>query len=369
MLSTDRSIIQSAKDTFSERLIAMFYRQDLATTVTDLRDTLASRAEGGEYVRVAPDEIEFHLDATDPTITVKDFEVRADETSLDVLGSFLSVPSAFMKRMVANTSGTTQNLLLGEILRNSVRKDMAVNVNQSHTGLIEIDEWGGHVGIKPYQVLDAILPAFSGHTPMVARLIDEPHQFAFDAYSPFDAENFGIGGDFAEGDLTAAGVRIDVNLKQGLAPSVQPYTYRRFCTNGMETPMAGVKIDARGQSVEEVLAELESMAQLAFAQAEKDVEHFYELRNQPVDNPERAITAIARERGIPNRSTMAILQLAAGEDLPDDPSMFDVVNLITNYANAPAVNRDGGRLILERAGGAVVSDHASRCGHCQQKVV
>ncbi len=54
--------------------------------------------------------------------------------------------------------------------------------------------------------------------------------------------------------------------------------------------------------------------------------------------------------------------------MPDDPSMFDVVNLVTNFANSPAVRNDGGRLLLERAGGSVVTDHATRCGHCQQKV-
>lgn len=348
----------------------MFYRQNLDTTLVDLRETLSERTSDAP-VRVTPDEVEFHLDATDKTIKVGGHEIPANEESMERLGSFMKVPTAFLKRMSESTSGATQNLLFTEMLRNTVRKDLAISLNRSGSAITEVEEWadgGGPRKIRPVDVVEKIIPVFGESTPLVARLLDESHQFAFDAYSPFDAEDFGIGGDFEQGDLTAAGVRIDINLKQGLTPTVQPFSYRRICTNGMETPMAGTKIDGRGQTVEEVLMELESMARLAFAQAEKDVQHFYELREQRVDNPERAIRAIARERGIPARSTMALIDLAAGEDLPDQPSMFDVVNLITNYANSPAVRNDGGRLILERAGGAVVNDHASRCGHCAQKV-
>jgi bisphosphoglycerate-independent phosphoglycerate mutase (AlkP superfamily) len=116
------------------------------------------------------------------------------------------------------------------------------------------------------------------------------------------------------------------------------------------------------------MAELEQMAELAFSRVERTIEHFYSLRDQRVDNVERALRTIAKEQGIPDRSMVAMMDLAAGEDMPDEPTMFDVVNLITNFANSPQVRNDGGRSILEGAGGSVVSDHAARCGHCQQKV-
>ncbi len=345
-----------------------FYRQSLDTSLSDL-DTILSEREGdGDYVRVAPGDFEFHLDATDPAFKFGDVEVPATEEALEVVGGFLQVPSAFMKRMTKNTSGSTQNLILGEMMSNMVKRDVAVQVNKTSTNLLALDEFGKHEGIHPHQITSKVLAAFGDSNPQVARLVDERHVFAFDAYSPFDAEDFGIGGDFEEGDLTAAGVRIEINLKQGLTPTVQPYSYRRICTNGMETPMAGIKIEGRGQSVEEVLAEVEGMARLAFAQAEKDIEHFYQMREVRVDNPERHVGRIAREHGIPNRSMVEILRLASSDALPDNPSMFDVVNLVTNFANSPQVRNDGGRILLERAGGAVVADHSSRCGHCLQTV-
>jgi len=348
----------------------MFYRQDIQTTLPELRDLLAQRETVGEYLRVEPENIQFHFEATDPVIAFGETEIPASKEATQVMGDLLQVPSAFLNRAAESVSGTTLNALMTDLLRNNIRKDLAVKVGTGDVPyLSEVLEWGDQErAIKPVDVVDKIIPVFEGVDAKIARLVDERHFFGFDVYCPFEGEQFGVGGDFEVDDLTAAGVRTEINLKQGLAPQVQPFSYRRVCTNGMETPMAGLKIDGRGNTVEEVLAELESMARLAFARAESDIQHFYELRDQPVDNPERAIRAIARERGIPDRSTIAIIDLASGEDLPDEPTMFDVVNLITNFANSPQIRNDGGRLLLERAGGGVVTDHAARCSHCQQKV-
>lgn len=349
----------------------MFYRQNLETSLSGLSTMLKDRTDGSDTLRVSPDSVEFHLDATDPAVKMGEKEVPANEHNLGMLGDFLQIPSGFQKRMAERLSSEVRNEVYTGLLRNTVGTDMAVVVKNSGVG--GVFEWGKHEKVNPARVVDAVTPVFGDSDPVITRLVDEVNFFGFDAAVPFDADDekgraFGVGGDFEQGDLTASGVRIGMNLKQGLSPEVAPYNFRRFCTNGMEAPMVGLKIDSRGQTVEEVMAELEAMARLAFAQAEKDIEHFYSLREERVDNPERAIRRIARERGIPDRSVVAIQDLAAGEDLPDEPTMFDVVNLVTNFANAPQVRNDGGRLLLERAGGAVVSDHASRCGHCLQKV-
>ena len=352
----------------------MFYRQEIVETLPELRERVAETSTVGERTRVSPDEIKFHTSAADPAIQFGNVEVPASPESMKIIGDYLKVPTAFMGRLIDNVSAPVVDALFNDMVTNSIRKDLGIGLNGTGTAVTEITEWDRRARIQAHQVMDAVISAYAPTAPKVARFIHEPGtHLAFDAYFPFEdsetARARGIGGDFGENDLTASGVRIDINLKQGLTPSVQPFTYRRICTNGMETPMAGLKIEGRGQTVEEVLAELESMARLAFAQAEKSIEHFYDLREQKVDNPERAITALGRERGIPDRSLVQLVELAAGEDMPDNPSMFDVVNLVTNFANAPQVRNDGGRLLLERAGGAVVNDHSARCGHCQQKVV
>lgn len=351
----------------------MFTREAPGTTLSGIEEILTERAEG-DVLRVTPTDLNFHFAATDPMISIKTdtgrkktHDLPISDNSVATIGDYLGVPGAFMKRLLKNASGTTVDAMLHDLLVNTQNSDLAVTLNKGGTSIVDVAEFGKHRKIKPLDVIRAVTPVFEGIDPEVARLVDENSQFAVDFYAPFTGDK-GIGGDRQIDDLSAAGFRLDVNLKQGLVPSVQPFSYRLWCTNGCSTRNDAFKIEGRGQTVDEVLAELEGMARLAFAQAEKDIEHFYDLRNQKVDNVERAIMALARERNIPARSTTAILELVPGSDMPDEPTMFDVVNLVTNFANSPAVRNDGGRLLLENAGGSVISDHAARCGHCHSRL-
>lgn len=350
----------------------MFYRASLDLDLNGLDTLVKEREDTVEAVRVAPHEIEFHLSATDPTIKVGDRETLASETSMKAFGDLLQIPSAFMKRAESKVQAATMDSFLNEMLRNTLLKDARVALHGDYVQ--DIREWGRE-SITPAHLTKAALNVLDPASE-VTRLVDEPGFFGFDVRVPETSESGVIADgevyDSREGarvnDVTAGGIRMGLNIKQGLAPTVEEYLFRLACTNGMTMEDAGLKVDARGQTIEEVMLELENMAQIAFGRVEKTIQNFYDLRSQRVDNVERAIRAISREQGIPTRSTMALMDLAAGEDMPDDPTMFDVVNLVTNFANSPSITRDGGRLILEGAGGAVVTDHAARCSHCQQKV-
>ena len=349
----------------------MFVRQDLGMTLGDAATLLAEREEGAAPVRVEPEKIRIVIDAPDPVFVFDEAEVPVTESGLLAMGDLLQIPTAFLKRMEGKVQNQTKQALLNDMLGNTLHKD--ARVVYTPAGLVSIDEWGKDP-VKPHDLVRVATNVLGEDAP-IQRWVDTPQFFGFDAHI---TEDFGQGfysdgvTAYADGnerdDITAGGLRFGVNLKQGLAPFTQEWLFRLACTNGYEIERPGLKVDARGQTVDEVLNELEQMAQIAFGRVEEDIRHFYDLKNQPVDNPERAIRTIARERGIPDRSTMALLDLAVGDDLPDSPSMFDIVNLITNFANSPSVKNDGGRLILEGAGGSTVTDHAARCGHCQQKV-
>lgn len=349
----------------------MFIRPDLGTTLADLDTIVKERDDAIEPIRVMPREIEFHLSSTDPTIKIGDRETHATETSIAAFADLLQIPTAFMKRAQQKVQGEHLDPFLNDLLANTLLKDARVQISGNHVH--SIGEWGKE-GINPAHLTRAALNALPAGCE-VTRLVDETNFFGFDVRVPEDHDRGVVesgttvdGAGTAVGDITAGGVRFGVNLKQGLAPTVEEYLFRLVCTNGMTVQDSGLKVDARGQTIDEVMAEIEQMAQVAFGRVEGSINAFYDLREQRVNNVERAIRQIARERGIPTRSTMALMDLAVGADMPDDPTMFDVVNLVTNFANSPAVNRDGGRLILEGAGGAVISDHAARCNHCQQKV-
>jgi hypothetical protein len=351
----------------------MFARENLDLTLGKASTLLKEREDGTEKVRVKPDDIEFHLSSTTPTIVIGEKEVPGVEGNLNAFGDLLQVPTAFLKRAKDKVQGETLDALMTDLLRNTLLKDAQVALKGDYVQ--GVTEWG-KTPIETGQVLQAATKVL-GEDAQVHRWIDSPSAFGFDVHVDPDKAKKGFGGDGTKttdvfgtevNDITAGGVRFGLNLKQGLAPDVSEILYRLACTNGMTVPSIGLKIDARGQTVDEVLAEVESMAQVAFSRVERSIEAFYEMKNQKVDNVERTLRRIARERSIPDRSMVALMDLAVTDDMPEEPSMFDVVNLVTNFANSPSVNRDGGRLILEGAGGAAVADHAARCDHCQQKV-
>lgn len=351
----------------------MFARESLDTSLGDLGTMLKDRTDDVDEVRVAPGKIKFHLSAADPAIKVDRKTYPATDHALEQVAALVQMPVAFLKRSRERVDGEVFDNFLDSLLVNTVTKDTSVKIRKG--GFIEsVDEWG-KVSIEPLQVTRAVTNVL-GEDSHIERLIDTPAFFGFDVRVPEsrktgtyqDGEALDVRGRKI-GDVTSGGVRVGLNLKQGLAPTVEEYLYRLACTNGMTIEDSALKVDARGQTVDEVIAEIEHLAEIAFSRAEQSMKHFYALKNQPVDNVERSLRAIARERGIPDRSMVALMDLAAGEDMPDNPSMFDVVNLVTNFANSPSITRDGGRLILEGAGGSVVADNAARCGHCQQKVV
>lgn len=365
---------------------AIAVRPDLDLTVGEMRANREHLRSNTQSNDVSLSEVLVNTTSDEASIRLGRAEVPVTDTGLLALAEHLQVPAPFFKRIGSNVGLDLQAEILNALLSRSANE--AIRVEYGNGGLVEVGP-PGRDRIMPGQIIDVAERVF-GDQAIVQRLIDTPAEFAFDVHVPFESDH-GIGGDTSSlvdvpeevlryswatglpitegskvGDVTAAGARFGLDRKRGLAPTVQPWSMRLACTNGMENTSTGIRMDARGLSVDEVLAELEGMAQQAFAAAEANIAHFYDLRNNPVENPERALRAIARERGIPNRSLVNMLDLVpAGGIMPERPTEFDIVNLVTNLANRASVRNDGGRLLLERAGGGVVADHAARCSHCQ----
>jgi hypothetical protein len=361
-----------------------------ANTTADLKDQMRSEESDLITETIPLHDLSFHLDGADvASVKIGKKEVPVGTKGIQAFGDFVGIPSPFFKRVGKEWGLDAQQYLLEKAY--TAYPGSAVTIKHGEAQVAGVFE-PGREPLDPTRLITVAEKVLGTSEGVVQRVVNDPGEFSFDVHVPFNYDR-GLGGDpdhlldlpegletraWIEparggngkqvGDVTAGGLRLGVDLKRGLAPWVQPWMMRLICTNGMETTDPGLKVDARGQSVDDVLAEVEAMAQRAFSRVESQIEHFYRLREQKVANPERAIRAIARERGIPNRSMTALMDLAAGEGLPDDPSMFDVVNLVTNLANDPRVRNDGGRLLLERAGGAVINDEAARCGHCLQKV-
>lgn len=335
----------------------MYLRELPDLTLSDLREQILPDEPLVDQVLTTEVQVSL-IDSS--TIRFGNRETPATTEALAALGSFLDVPTPFLKRIDPELKETVLNSLLQ-------RTPATVAVAYTDTGITDVRNPGQRIIPIP-RLLDVAARALTPEA-QVAESIIERDLFRLDVIVPEDFDR-GIFGDVQVGDISRGGITIEQNRKQNLAPQVASFQYRPFCTNGMVARHESDKVEARGQTVEEVLAELESLAQRVFSRVESEMAAFYDLRTQRVENPERTLLRMAEERGIPNRTRMHLLERVPGMELADEdagPTMFDLVNLITNQANDPSIrNRAAVRRDLETAGGSVVTQHQERCGVCQQ---
>jgi hypothetical protein len=348
---------------------AVHIRPDLGMTLADLDERLVDQLADQRSEDVPVDSIKLDLTGPEPGISWRGHELPATPEGVLAFGTHLQVPSAFLKRIKT----PLRQVVLTDLL--SEHEEPAVRITWDGAGIqrvVDVDQ----AEIPPLGLVRAVGTVLGTKDAQIVRLVDQPDAFSFDVRVP-ETHRRGLGGDPSSlvpapddasrrvGDITAGGLRVSLNRKRNLSPSAQPFAQRLACTNGMEFQDLGLKLDARGSSAEEVLAEFEALAERAFSRVEDLIAAFYELRDNRVDNPERMLHALATEQRIPARSLD--LLLAAAPAL-DDPTEFDVINLVTNMANSPDLTNEGGRVLLERAGGAFVAEHAARCERCQQKL-
>lgn len=347
----------------------MFLRDESATTtLAEVSDTLAGLV-GGESLLTATSDIQVNLDDAEPTVRLvgRDIEVPASTDAVLMLGGWLDIPAPFLRRVDLDIK---QHLLSTLLSRSPGEVVVVVGEN----GIVELRDPNAKF-FDHRAMVDCVAKVIDSEAPVLAWWRNSA-DFRLDVVVP-DGFDRGIGGDpkqtlkdehrSVKGDVTKAGIRVGHDVKHNLAPWVQPFLYRLWCTNGAEVREDGLKIDARGSTLEAIMVEFEAVADRAFKIAERGIAPFYDLRNQPVTNPERVLMRIGSEHHIPPRSLGNLI--SAAPSLPDDATMFDLVNLVTNEANNPSLHREGGRRLLQRVGGEIVGDHAARCSHCQAKLV
>lgn len=343
----------------------MFLQDAPTQTLGQLRDDLAV-----DMVTTVTRPHEIELDLTDrniirfPRNDGQAIEVPATDVGLSHLATLLDVPGKFLSR----NDRAFQEIVLRELIarqpasaeyRVKYREDSGIGAFHGLTQL----------AIEPWEVVRVAQQILPNDAPITSWRVT-PDDFFFEVIAPETTPQGRLGDpsitpEYQRGDITAAGLRFGLDMKHSLAPNVTPFQYRLVCTNGLQVASNGLQVDARGRTTEQVLHELERQSQQAFERVFHEVEAFYRLREERVANPERTITRIAAEQGLSDRVRIQLIERAP--ELGDSPTMFDVVNLVTNAANAPGV-QPRLRAQLQRAGGAIVSDHHARCGLCQSSL-
>lgn len=339
--------------------MATYMRETSGLDLRGLADRLNTPDDiwGGVTSEVAVRRVEDRI----TEVSLGSRAVPMTHDGLEQFANVLGIPYKYLQRQ----PGDIQEFLLRETLR---REAANITVRFDEGGVTEVYP-ASQVRLDPRHIVDRVAKVLPEESPVIEWWADD--DLRIDVAVP---ENFdrGIGGDPAVGDVTRGGVRVSQNRKRNLAPVVNTFLYRLICTNGMEVPETGTTIDARGSSVEELLAELEIAADRAFREAEQQIDHFYAMRQQLVEGDvTQAVVRIARERGLPERTANHLARRVPDQLDPQvlghPVSMFDITNLITNEANNPDLRgRRGPRLQLEQAGGVLVRAEADRCNHCHQ---
>jgi hypothetical protein len=281
--------------------------------------------------------------------------VPLTDRGLEQIASHLDIPSAFLLRLDRDLAQDLLTPMLrrhGEEVRVEYTEERGI-LNLSNPN-VEI------VGARPMvEVASKVI----GDRATVVNAHNNRRSFGFDVVVPVEQAT----GDKQIGDLTAGGLRFYKDMQRNLAPSIQPFAERLWCTNGMTFVDSDLEISIKGKDAHEIIAEMEAVAERAFSQVEARIASFYDLRQQRVSNPERKLLRIADETGLPGRVTSELVHSVAA--LGDEVSMFDLVNHVTHFANEPSIaGRLTTRNALQEAAGSVVSDHARRCPTCQHTV-
>lgn len=329
-------------------------------------DTLAKFIDGlgddeAETLVCKSEEIKVNLTDGAPTLTLgegtQQIQIPATEAVVDTFGDYVGIPTPFSHRLIPRLQQDVLQTFL-------IAAATPLSVQVRNGNVLDVGN-ASKPTIRPKSLLERVAKVLSPEADVIFGEVS-PSEVRLDVVV-HDGAPSGIGGDFAVGDITRGGLRLGYNRKRNLAPWVVPYAYRLVCTNGQEAHVTHEQASNR-KGVENVLDEFERAAALAFSDVEALITSYYDLREVKVDNVERTLVRVGREQKVTGRIIGRLVDEALSIDT-DTPTMFDVVNHITNMANEPSVGkRDGARRILERAGGALVTEHAARCGRCLSRL-
>jgi hypothetical protein len=311
-----------------------------------------------------------HLDEGDePFFSLGDdrTQVPATPSAVKQLATFVGLPPK--TALEFRDKGPELQQLAFSTYLNELPHEVTIRYNDD--GIHEL--WKASLQRIPVERLVAIASRVISPLAPVVEWEITPEEFYLDVVAPED-HDFGRGGDRAVGDITAGGLVITQNRKTNLAPQVSTKLFRLACTNGYENADSGGKVDSRGATAEQILADFEVLAERAFSEVEGQIDSFYRTREEGIEgDATQVMLRLADERNLPDRTASALARrvpemvnaLGDGESL----SMFNFINEITNFANQGDLTAHRNvRRTLYRAGGSLISEHHDRCRTCSQRL-
>lgn len=328
---------------------------------------LKQRMEG-----IKEDSIETNLgdivvDDDASRISVADHEFHLDEKVERSFARYLGVPKPYLEKCPPEFKAVTLNYWLQKKANASAVietvNDQFVTVHKHGLVIIPLSRVVGLIS-------DTLDPAYE-----VVNLIREDTRFQLDVLTPHTIEvaPWNVLEDrnpehhATVGDITHGGIRFRANPTEVEAPVVQTYLHRLWCSNGSTSPVKEGTIKLKGNTVDEIMLEMEAAMQKAVGDLDDKLASYADLATRyPPGSKEAFARQLGQEHKIPARVLAKILDRI--EILPDGASLYDILNVFTAMANEEGVKFET-ILKLQELGGSLAFDTDAvthRCGTCER---
>jgi hypothetical protein len=162
-----------------------------------------------------------------------------------------------------------------------------------------------------------------------------------------------------KGDLIHTGIVVRMNGQVELGP----YCWRLACTNGVQRCYERLR---KVNHTDLVAQEVRNVCQAQKVRATTLVGHLFALDDVRVENNEQTIIRLGQEFALPRPFVQGVVEMLP--ELPNSPSMYDVMNLATMSArDLPTASRERVTTLLGEAT-TVMATNAHRCSHCSSRL-
>lgn len=327
--------------------------------IADLKDHLANVQERSLETTLA--EIEVDDEARNITLAsgeVFQFDAQAERS----LSKYLGVSPAYLAKCPPELKAHNLNFWLQR------RGHAAAVIEASNEHWVTIHKPGLLV-LPLARVADVVTETLDPNFEVVS-LIRNDTLFQLDVATDHQVEvapDDRIEDRRSVGDITRGGIRIVSNPSEQMAPVVQTYLHRLVCTNGLVSSEAEGTIRLKGHTIDDIFIEMEAACHRVLGDLDSKLAEYAALATQfPPGSPVRFAYQIGRERGLSKKVMDRIMERV--NILPDDATIYDVLQVFTELANSGSVNY-ATMIKLQGIGGELAFETEAithRCGQCER---
>lgn len=289
-----------------------------------------------------------------------------DELAIKVLAKHLGVSAAYLDKCPGVLRAANLNYWIGQ------HKDRDAIFTLGGGQLVDVYSPDKKVIPIP-QVGQIVSRVFRPEDEIITLHRDE-NRFHIDIKVDQHIEVPGFEGDEFRpqvGDITHGGVRIyipaDLNKLQ---PSVEPYLHRLVCSNGLSKQSDSSLIKLRGNTVPDILEEMEQKAQDILGNLPGTLGEYASLADVPINGEVlQVIRRLGQEHNIASRVLDRVMDAAQQIDRERPATMYDITQVFTEVANGSVAY--GTSVALQRLGGHLLSHSSSaphRCPTCAHQI-